>query len=407
MKLFEKSQDFLDILWLNYRTYDEKKETSRCFYYKYVKSRKDKKAEADFSEKEQAEERLKKLDGNQKVSDKYYFLHGAGHAYKEGFISKEAYRAVFEKLTGKNKNHLKYLKKFDEDIDTASKEYEHDLLKGCVYDYFRSNGFSINGEIKDSTGQDDDEGGYKDAIAMLYEYNKGTGASESSSGAQTSNVDDEYIEKCTVLYKVALQEKNVRAFIPLHFDYYSGAGIFIVGKNTFDKKKRNEISSDAVICIISFEEVGSSISYGSLEISVTVDVCGEERTDGELDAAQTVRSAFAQFRVDTEAPESNIYCDAYRYCHSIGSEYFCIEDPENETAVPQTDDDKVRYVIDDFFMPRMLFDEQIDSIKEQRYSMTERRNDRIAAELQLEEEEAMAAMDKINRKGKGSINIYV
>lgn len=264
--LFASREKFYSALWEDYRSYIKtakvkdndtdrslESDISDCFYYRFIKHKKDIAAEEISFSKELLKEYAEKPK-----RDKYILLHGAYLAFKSKNITEDEYKDIFTSIIGNSKkNSRKFLLLLERNIGDANSQLEYFLLRGCVSDFFDNEGFKASGESFNSASRHRKEKqGYNDIIEMLYFYMREKNISEKTA-ERTAEISNDYIEKCFMLYNAAIQEKQTEAFIPLYFDSDSGAGIFIVGKDFFEDEEvisedDEKIPYDCIVCIIYF-----------------------------------------------------------------------------------------------------------------------------------------------------------
>lgn len=324
--LFASREKFYSALWEDYRSYIKtakvkdrdtdrslESDISGCFYYRFIKHKKDIAAEEiSFSR-----ETLKEYSEKPK-RDKYILLHGAYLAFKSGNIAKDEYKDIFTSIIGcSKKNGRKYLQLLEKNIGDANSQLEYFLLRGCVSDFFDNEGFKASGESFNSASRHRKEKqGYNDIIEMLYFYMREKNISDKTA-ERTAEISDDYIEKCSALYNAAIQEKQTEAFIPLYFDHNSGAGIFILGKNLFfeddDKKESSndeeKILNDCTVCIIYLCDY-INIAFEQMTVVMAVDIYN------------TVREAFDAFSAEAA---SHKYFELYTEMNCHEGRYFCPE----------------------------------------------------------------------------------
>lgn len=100
--------------------------------------------------------------------------------------------------------------------------------------------------------------------------------------------------------------------MPLYFDSRSGAGIFIIGKDQFDRDPCEEIEGNNVVCIVRFDFIneGAAADHGcGLELSMAVDICSD------------VSSAFEKFENEIRSDKC-IYLEGYSDINMVEEETF-------------------------------------------------------------------------------------
>lgn len=310
---FSNRDDFYDELWSDYS--DHLDDVSKCFYYRYLKKKKSSEAESDFSSWDDLTEYLKSGRIN-----KYYLLHGAYHAYRNKKISADQYKQIFMKLN--TKISKKYQKLLDENnITDVNALYENELLKICTVNFFDNEGYKPDADVT-CTGSRHRRDKYTDIIDMHYQYTRlykkddreAAGAVRFIESGYASS--EEYIDKCTALYEAVCRENKTKAFIPLHFDVNSGAGIYIVGKENFSDHKKNAPGCCS-ICILYFsyvENADSTLSGGG-GCEMCIYMMGE--------FYKTVQEAFDAFRKAVHSDEGfYTYMENYGYANNFDEGYF-------------------------------------------------------------------------------------
>lgn len=329
--LFTSREKFYSALWEDYRSYIKtakvkdqdtdrslESDISDCFYYRFIKRKKDIAAEEISFSRELLKEYAEKPK-----RDKYILLRGAYLAFKAGNITVDEYKDIFTGIIGSSKkNSRKYLQLLERNIGDANSQLEYFLLRGCVSDFFDNEGFKASGESFNFTSRHRKEKqGYNDIIEMLYFYMREKNISEETAKS-TAEISDDYIEKCSALYSAAIKEKQTEAFIPLYFDSDSGAGIFIVGKKLFEDEEvisedYENIPYDCIVCIIyfldfDFSEFAKKEPIFDNVISLLMNVIPHK----------TVSDAFNSLSAEAA---SHKYFENYadRNCHK--GRYFCPE----------------------------------------------------------------------------------
>lgn len=232
------------------------KKVRQCFLYQYFKSKK----EADVRQIFRDEELLFS------ASDKYTRLMGAYLACKNKTITKEKYRDIFFGLNGGVKTREEL---FDADPDTALDQLGERLLMDSIDDFIQ------NGKAKLKKRKIDYSKDTRiDMIEMLHEFNMYTA---SVSFAVTSNISDDYIEKCDNLYKIIRRDdERSEYFIPLYIDKDSGAGVYIIGNDILN-------TEEAKVCVLVF-----SAAYKEDDPYIPIDT--------EYTICSSVREAFEKIK---------------------------------------------------------------------------------------------------------------
>ncbi len=332
--LFTSREKFYSALWEDYRSYIKTagvkdKDTDRslesdisgCFYYRFIKRKKDSIAEEiSFSR-----EALKGYSEKSK-RDKYILLHGAYLAFRSGNITEDEYKDIFTGIIGSSKkNSRKYLQLLERNVGDANSQLEYFLLRGCVSDFFDNEGFKASGEGFNSASRHRKEKqGYNDIIEMLYFYMREKNIS-GEVAERTAKISDDYIAKCSALYNAALREKQTEAFIPLYFDSDSGAGIFIVGRSHFEDE--DSVARDCAVCIIYFSELypddncSGCISSLFEQIAILMNTVQYD----------TVADAFDDFSAEVSL---HTYLENYTDMNLHDGRYFCPEGTD-EILIPR------------------------------------------------------------------------
>ncbi len=302
--MINRKDEFYDALWDDYCFFDQKEES---FIYQYLKSRKDIRAEIISRDRFA----LFEYRGRKKL-DKYTLLRGAYLALKNNVISEEEYTDIFRELV-RTKDYLP--KKYEnisgeEMIDNAEKLYEQRFLIGCVSDFFYSLGYRSNAkkEHSESTkvkSKRTKEDGYIDEFEMLYEFRRRDKTIDGDEVVTNiANIDDEYIKKCTDLYRIMLNEKNRGdAFVPLFIDKNTGAGIYIIGEKRIPQPQENSKVS-CFVCIISFECADKDEDYYPEEVILYYNI---------KEIFRSVADAFNKFRITASGEE---FYEEYPYANS-------------------------------------------------------------------------------------------
>ncbi len=276
-------KEFYDALWNDY--YDLNGETKEnCFLYGYLKKKKDHRAEIIGRSKSTVIEYSK-----QKKRDNFILLKSAYYAvtrYK--VMTEQEYADILKLLLGANLP-AKYKNINGQDaMDRAEEMLERRFLLGCIGDFFYNLGYRTNVNVEHShsvkvQSRATKEDGYTDEFDMLYEFNKYRGEdTEYHSIIPVNSIDSEYIEKCNDLYDALCKDKQRNAFIPLFVDSNTGAGVYIVGVDRFDKESsgyENKKTGDVCyVCIIYFQDFDSILnSYGQSEDILTLNMSIMER----------------------------------------------------------------------------------------------------------------------------------
>lgn len=248
---------------------DADKEVRQSFLYKYFKRKKDADAQRIF--------RDKKLLFS--VRDKYTRFKGAYIALENNLITKEEYRGIFFEL---NAGVKKREKLFDTDPEAAQDQLEDRLLKDYVDDFFHN----AKGKLKKFDKSDPAKDAPVDEIEMLYEFNKLT---MPVSFVSTSDLDDDYINKCEDLYDIIrADDAKKRCFVPLYIDKDSGAGVYIIGNQLLD-------TEETKVCVLEF--------YDAFEVDEPFFPIEMEYTTYD-----SVRDAFEEFK---KGIEKGSYFDVY------------------------------------------------------------------------------------------------
>ncbi|MCH5193287.1 MAG: hypothetical protein J1F11_04945 [Oscillospiraceae bacterium] len=154
MTLYKNKTDFYTDLWNDFRDPPEG-DVSRCFYYCYLKEKKDIKAASIAASRQQLEEY-----GAEKGMDKYILLHGTYLAYAENHvITLSEYKDTLTDMLRSTKGSKKYLNELEKSIgaldenipgdtakaeaviDEAREKYERQCLVYSVGDVFYNEGF--------------------------------------------------------------------------------------------------------------------------------------------------------------------------------------------------------------------------------------------------------------------------
>ena len=186
--MIKDRDDFYDALWNDYVSFGEK-ERENSFVYRYLKKKKDSRAEVIGRRKADLFEYAE-----QKKRDKYILLKSACFALERyKVISKQEYADILKDLIGtkdKTTGEVKIPAKYealddDEAFKKAEEMFERRFLMGCVRDFFYNLGYRTNkndehGQSVKLPNKHLKEDGYNDEFEMLYEYSLYSGKSESS-----------------------------------------------------------------------------------------------------------------------------------------------------------------------------------------------------------------------------------
>lgn len=276
--MIKDKTEFYDALWNDYFNRSEKDRTN-SFICCYIKKNKDARAETIGRSKASVIEY-----SYRKRRDKYILLKSAYLAVvRYDVMTVQEYSDILKSLLGA-KLPAKYmdLSKRD-DLDKAETMFERRFLMGCVNDYFYNLGYRSG--RKDEYGQDIicpnrqlKEDGYNDELEMLYEFNIFSERTEiMPTTVHYGEPDDEYIGKCTELYDAMIRENRTDAFVPLHVDRRTGAGIYIIGSGKFDDKTMGFLQKKdtdiCYVCIIYFdmlESITRTLNMPMDEVSISM-----------------------------------------------------------------------------------------------------------------------------------------
>jgi len=304
--MIKNRNEFLDLLWEDYISFDEK-EREKCFVYSYLKQKKDSRAEVIGRNRDAVAEYR-----GQKKRDKYTLLKSAYLAMdRYGVMTAEEYTEILKELIGgRNPIPKKYRELCGkDDIDRAEKAFERRFLIGCVSDFFcnlgyRTNRNSEHGQSVRLPSKHLKEDGYNDEFEMMYRFSVYSNAdmTEITENSRTfGSLDDEYIEKCSRLYDALLKEKNRMAFVPLYIDRETGAGVYIIGRDKFDEDtvgyEKTSRTDVCLVCIVYFYAVDAiTRTDGSPtdDISMIMSV---------KDTFRSVRKAFDSFTASVSAKD--------------------------------------------------------------------------------------------------------
>ena len=297
--MIKNRDEFFDLLWEDYISFDEK-EREKCFVYSYLKQKKDSRAEVIGRSRDTVAEYC-----GQKKRDKYILLKSAYLAMERyGVMTAEEYAEILRGLIGGKypipKKYRDLRKK--EDIDRAEKALERRFLIGCVSDFFYNLGYRTNKSSEHSQSvrlpsKHLKEDGYNDEFEMMYRFSvySNCDITESAEISRSfGSLDDGYIEKCSRFYDTLLKEKSSGAFVPLYIDRATGAGVYIIGRKKFDTDTfcyKNTKSSDVcLVCIAYFYAVDAiSGTEGSPADDMYVTMMIKE-------TFRSVKKAFDSFR---------------------------------------------------------------------------------------------------------------
>lgn len=290
--MIKDRDDFYDALWNDYVSFGEK-ERENSFVYRYLKKKKDSRAEVIGRRKADLFEYAE-----QKKRDKYILLKSACFALERyRIISKQEYADILKDLIGtkdKTTGEVKIPAKYealddDEAFKKAEEMFERRFLMGCVRDFFYNLGYRTNkndkhGQSVKLPNKHLKEDGYNDEFEMLYEYSLYSGNSENSEAVtDPAQINGEYTEKCTRLYDSLLREKCADAFVPLYIDPNTGAGVYIIGKNRFseDEKAPDEVCFVCVILFAMVDAVSRLDDCSDYDISLSMTVKKRFRSVGK------------------------------------------------------------------------------------------------------------------------------
>lgn len=276
--MIKDKTEFYDALWNDYINRSER-DRINSFIYCYFKKNKDIRAETIGRSRESVNDYSQK-----KRRDKYILLKSAYLAVvRYNVMTMQDYSDILKSLMG-TKLPAKYESLSERTkLDRAEEMFERRFLMGCVNDYFYNLGYRSG--RKDEYGQSVrcpnrqlKEDGYNDELEMLYEFIKFSGRTEHiHTQIHTGNADEEYIAKCTKLYDILIREKRKDAFVPLYVDRSTGAGIYIIGSNRFDKetfcflqKKDTEICYVCIIYFYEAEAISRILNLPEDEISISM-----------------------------------------------------------------------------------------------------------------------------------------
>lgn len=290
--MIKDRDDFYEALWNDYISFPEK-ERENSFIYRYLKKKKDSRAEVIGRNKNDLYDYA-----SQKKKDKYILLKSAYLALvRYNVITEQEYADILKNLIGtkvKSTGELKVPAKYEklcgeEATQQAEEMFERRFLMGCVSDFFYNLGYRTNrnsehGQSVKLPNKHLKEDGYNDEFEMLYEYSLYSGKSEQSETAgSTAQINSEYIEKCTRLYDSLLCKKCSDAFVPLYIDPNTGAGVYIIGSKRFAEDKRT--SSDACfVCVIFFgmvDAISKTKDHSDYDISLSMTVKKQFRSVGK------------------------------------------------------------------------------------------------------------------------------
>ena len=144
------------------------------------------------------------------------------------------------------------------------------FLRNTVYEYFKSQGYSVKKEKDTSTDTTVErveirtkQRTYIDPIELYLAYSENAGisgkavdvkhgASVASGDILSRLGDDNYFMECLKLVESCNRQKKIGTYLPLYVDDRTGAGIYLIGKNFI--KKGEKLSQSCYPCIVALKE---------------------------------------------------------------------------------------------------------------------------------------------------------
>ena len=192
------------------------------------KEKKDRKAELLALDPEEIKRQLYE----KKISDKYIMLkaaHDAHFRYEQ--LDEATYIEVLcELIRDSGKLPVKFRKKLDKGVGANELEQDYDkltsaLLRGCITDDFRNNGYMIKYEPANN-------GDGRELREIRPDIKP---SSERQASAEAELFSEEFIRRVSVMYNSVTKAGLTECFLPLHIDQGSGAGLYLIGRSLFRK----------------------------------------------------------------------------------------------------------------------------------------------------------------------------
>ena len=243
--------------------------------YSMFKDRKDRKAKQLALDPKEIKRQLTE----KKIGDKYILLKAAHDAcllYEQ--LDEDTYIEVLcELIRDSGKLPVKFKKKLDSGVGADELEKDFDklasaLLRGCITDDFRNNGYSIRYEpAKNGEGKELIE--IRPDITPSFEGQSSEGeSSERQQGAEADLFSDEFIRRVSVMYNSVTKAGLTECFLPLHIDQSSGAGLYLIGRALFRKSELRQVCYPCVMWFSTMsreEEIDDGLSSFNLSMDTS------------------------------------------------------------------------------------------------------------------------------------------
>ena len=204
------------------------------------------------------------LDNSVKIRDNYVLLGIAQIAFEYGWITAQETEAVVMKTRKVKKINTAVLQPDNAEYKTLWQKYKSGLLEKTICDFFNSKGFNVKGSATSeekkhgSKMRFPDERKERDLIHIYSQFI----AFKSSKTKKTDRKNDEhqataedYREKARNLMRLICEQQSENNnykgdIIPVYFDVKLGAGIYLMGKDCFEKSLSEKIKTPCVPCIV-------------------------------------------------------------------------------------------------------------------------------------------------------------
>ncbi|MCM1164630.1 MAG: hypothetical protein NC299_15455 [Lachnospiraceae bacterium] len=305
------------------------------FLYNYIREKSELDAVPLSHDREKLLEYAAEFDKKRKYT--YTALCAARKAFDRGVITPGEYKKIFLNVNGRSKTGSERRKKlFDDFPEQAYEQLADRLLRTAA-----ENRIDIWRRESKSTGTQ--LGKHTDEVGMLFEFDKyrrkkgldGFFGSAAPSSAESSFDLNAHIVRCAELYEIMRgDDERSDALVPLYFDKFTGAGVYLVGKKILPPDLANVENSDSVfVCVLSFSDfirVDSNEIFYDDDCALSLNFFAEK--------CQSVKEAF-------DLLKSEDYLDSYAMSMTArglpkgADEFFRNHFFESEIAVKDEEDD--------------------------------------------------------------------
>lgn len=326
-KMFPNLSAFVSELFDDYSAHFE--DVENCFYYRYLQKQKAEQAAYIGDSRERLDAYAARSRPN-----RFTLLRAAFLALKNGRITADEYKAYFVRVSDGKKRTAELMRSelaTAEDIKPLNDALEKQILKNLVSDFFDNAGFKkgsdkieqyfdrdkkpvLNTRVRNKYSKHSKSlDKYTDDIDMLYCYLQYKNAELSDTVSRSAELTEEFREECAELYRSLCQDPECRVFMPLYFDPVSGAGVFVIGKERFDKSLDKQVTDNCAACIVHFSQISVGIEPDAsdtvMDLCMYVDICGDVRAAFEEFENGVITEAYLADYSDENEVNRKIYTD--------------------------------------------------------------------------------------------------